>query len=206
MESVIKKSKFMIKNWWLPLLVGAIFMLVGVWTISTPLASYMSLVIIFASFMFVSGIFSLVFSIRNRDEIDDWGWHLAGAIFDFVIGAILFFHPAITMAVLPFMVAFYFLFKGFATFGFASDMRKYGDQGWGWLALSGVLSTVFAIMILFNPTLGGLTIVVFTALAFFSLGFFNIALAFSLKRIKNNGGDVKEIIGAIKNSLSDNRT
>lgn len=197
MESAIKKSKFMIKNWWLLLLLGISFILVGFWTIRTPMVSYMSLAIIFASFMFVSGIFSLVFSISNRNEIDDWGWHLAGSIFDFVVGAILFFHPAITMAVLPFMVAFYFLFKGFATFGFATDMRKYGDKGWGWLVLSGVFSTVFAIMILFNPTLGGLTIVVFTALAFFSLGLFNIALAFSLKKLKSRFDEAKEIMGNV---------
>lgn len=201
MQSAIKKSKFMIKNWWLLLLLGALFILVGVWTIQTPLASFVSLAIIFASFMFVSGIFSLIFSITNRNEIDDWGWHFAGAIFDFIVGAILFFHPALTMAVLPYMVAFYFLFKGFATFGFASDMRKYGDKNWGWLAFSGVLSTAFAIMILFNPSLGGLTIVIFTAFAFFSLGFFNIALAFSLKRLKSLGGDVKDAINEFKESM-----
>ncbi|MFD2202095.1 HdeD family acid-resistance protein [Shivajiella indica] len=202
MKAAIQKSKFMIKNWWLLLVVGTLFILAGAWTINTPQSSYVSLAIIFASFMFVSGIFSLVFSITNRKEIDDWGWHLAGSVFDFVVGAILFFHPAVTMAVLPFMVAFYFLFKGFATFGFAADMRKYGDKGWGWLVFSGILSTVFAIMIIFNPTLGGLTIVVFTAFAFFSLGFFNIILAFSLKKLKERAGDLKEIIGDIKKSVS----
>lgn len=195
----------MIKNWWLLLLLGIAFILVGIWTIRTPLVSYLSLAIIFASFMFVSGIFSLIFSIANRKEIDDWGWHLAGAMFDFIIGAILFFYPAITMALLPFMVAFYFLFKGFATFGFAHDMRRYGDKGWGWLVFSGLLSTVFAIIILFNPSLGGLTIVVFTAFAFFSLGFFNLVLAFSLKRLKERAGNAKEIIGDIKSILSEKK-
>jgi uncharacterized membrane protein HdeD (DUF308 family) len=202
MESVLKKSKFMIKNWWLPLLIGAGFILVGIWTISTPVKSYVTLAIIFASFMFVSGIFQLIFSISNRNEIDDWGWHFAGAMFDFVIGAVLFFHPALTMAVLPFMIAFYFMFKGFATFGFAFDMKKYGSDGWGWLLFSGTLSIVFALMIIFNPTLGGLTIVFFTALAFFSLGMFNIALAFTLKKLKGKAGDLKEAFGNFKSKLS----
>jgi uncharacterized membrane protein HdeD (DUF308 family) len=202
MESVLKKSKFMIKNWWLPLLIGAAFILVGIWTISTPVASYMTLAIIFASFMFVSGIFQLIFSISNRNEIDDWGWHFAGAMFDFVIGAVLFFHPALTMAVLPFMIAFYFMFKGFATFGFAFDMKKYGSDGWGWLLFSGALSLLFSLMIIFNPTLGGLTIVFFTALAFFSLGLFNITLAFILKKMKGKAGDLKEGIGSYTAKLS----
>ena len=202
MESVLKKSKFMIKNWWLPLIIGTLFMLVGAWTISTPLASYMSLVIIFASFMFVSGIFQLIFSIRNRNEIDDWGWHFAGAMFDFVVGAILFFNPALTMAVLPFVLAFYFMFKGFGTIGFAFDMKKYGSDGWGWLLFSGALSIIFSLMIIFNPTLGGLTIVFFTAFAFFSLGFFNIVLAFALKKIKGKAGDIKEVINNLKQKIS----
>ncbi|MCL6259857.1 DUF308 domain-containing protein [Aquiflexum sp. TKW24L] len=106
MESVLKKSRFMIKNWWLPLLVGVLFILVGAWTISTPVKSYMSLAIIFASFMFVSGIFQLIFSINNRNEIDDWGWHFAGAMFDFVVGAVLFFNPAVTMVVLHLSMPF----------------------------------------------------------------------------------------------------
>lgn len=202
MESVLKKSRFMIKNWWLPLIVGIMFILVGAWTISTPVKSYMSLAIIFASFMFVSGIFQLVFSINNRNEIDNWGWHFVGAMFDFVVGAVLFFNPAITMAVLPFIIAFYFMFKGFATFGFAFDMKKYGSEGWGWLLASGTLSIIFSLMILFNPTLGGLTIVFFTALAFFSLGLFNITLAFALKKIKEKSGDVKDLLGNLKEKLS----
>ena len=202
MESVLKKSRFMIKNWWLPLIVGIMFILVGAWTISTPVKSYMSLAIIFASFMFVSGIFQLVFSINNRNEIDNWGWHFVGAMFDFVVGAVLFFNPAITMAVLPFIIAFYFMFKGFATFGFAFDMKKYGSEGWGWLLASGTLSVIFSLMILFNPTLGGLTIVFFTALAFFSLGLFNITLAFALKKIKEKSGDVKDLLGNLKEKLS----
>jgi uncharacterized membrane protein HdeD (DUF308 family) len=202
MESALKNSKFMIKNWWLPIIIGALFILVGFWTISTPLASYLSLVVIFATFMFVSGIFQLIFSISNRKEIDDWGWHFAGAMFDFVVGAILFLNPGFTMAVLPFVLAFYFMFKGFGTIGFALDLKKYGSDSWGWLFFSGVLSIIFSIMIIFNPLLGGLTIVVYTAFAFFSLGFFYIALAFTLKKIKDKAGDVKEVFTNLKQKTS----
>lgn len=185
MKSVIAKAKFMIKNWWLLLLVGVLFLGVGSWTIMTPVQSFLSLALIFATFMFVSGIFQLIFSIVNRSEIDNWGWHLAGSLFDFFVGTILFFNPAVSLVVLPFILSLYFMFKGFATVGFALDMKKYGSEGWGWMLLSGALSVIFSLMILFNPTLGGLTIVFFTALAFFSLGIFNITLALALKKIKS---------------------
>jgi uncharacterized membrane protein HdeD (DUF308 family) len=202
MESILKKSKSKIKNWWVSLLIGVLFVILGVWTISTPVQSYLSLVIIFASFMFVSGIFQLVFSINNRNEIENWGWHFAGALFDFVVGCILFFNPAITMVVLPFIMGFYFMFKGFATFGFAFDMKKDGSPGWGWLLASGVFSVIFSIMILSNPTLGGLTIVIFTSMAFFSLGLFNITLAFSLRKLKGKAEDAKELLGNLKEKFT----
>lgn len=202
MESLLKNSKSRIKNWWVALLIGILFIFIGVWTVSTPVQSYLSLVIVFASFMFVSGIFQLVFSINNRNEIDNWGWHFAGALFDFVVGCILFFNPAITMVVLPFIMGFYFMFKGFATFGFALDMRKEESRGWAWLMLSGLLSVVFSIMILSNPTLGGLTIVIFTAMAFFSLGIFNLTLAFTLKRLKGKAEDAKEFIANLREKIS----
>jgi uncharacterized membrane protein HdeD (DUF308 family) len=100
------------------------------------------------------------------------------------------------------LVAFYFMFKGFATFGFAFDMKRYGDSRWGWLLFSGSISILLAIMIIFNPTLGGLTIVIFTAMAFFSLGLFNIVLSLGLKKIKNKGQDIKEGLQELKNRLS----
>lgn len=202
MKSILKTTTNAVKYWWMPLIIGIMFIIAGIWTITTPVASFVALAIFFAAFMFVSGIFNLVFAISNRAEIEDWGWHLAGAIFDFVVGAILFFHPPLTMAVLPYLVAFYFMFKGFATFGFAFDMKRYGDSRWGWLLFSGSVSILLAIMIIFNPTLGGLTIVIFTAMAFFSLGLFNIVLSLGLKEIKNKGQDIKEGLEELKNRLS----
>ncbi len=190
-ESAVKKSKFIIKNWWLLLGLGILYLLFGMWVLRTPASAYMTLVIFFAAFMFVSGISSLVFAIANKDKIDDWGWHLTGAIFDFVVGCILFFYPGITMAVLPVLVAFYFMMKGFATLGLATDMRRYGEEKWGWLLVSGLLSTTFAVLIIFNPALGGFTIIVFTALALFSLGFFNIGLSLSLRKLAKVGEELR---------------
>lgn len=202
MKSILQKTTNAVKYWWMPLIIGIMFIIAGIWTITMPVASFVALAIFFAAFMFVSGIFNLIFAISNRADIEDWGWHLAGAIFDFVVGAILFFHPPLTMAVLPYLVAFYFMFKGFATFGFAFDMKRYGDSRWGWLLFSGAISILLAVMIIFNPTLGGLTIVIFTAMAFFSLGLFNIVLSLGLKKIKNKGQDMKEGLEELKNRLS----
>jgi uncharacterized membrane protein HdeD (DUF308 family) len=202
MKPLLQKTTNALKYWWMPMIIGVLFVIAGIWTITTPVASFVALAIFFAAFMFVSGIFNLIFAISNRSEIEDWGWHLAGAIFDFVVGAILFFHPPLTMAVLPYLVAFYFMFKGFATFGFSFDMRRYGDSRWGWLLFSGSISILLSIMIIFNPTLGGLTIVIFTAMAFFSLGLFNIVLSLGLKKIKNKGQDIKEGLQELKKRMS----
>lgn len=81
------------KNWWLSLILGVLFIFLGIWVLRTPLTSYISLSILFSISIFLSGLFGIIFSISNRTQIDGWGWHLAGGIFDLIVGVLLILHP-----------------------------------------------------------------------------------------------------------------
>ncbi|WP_194778024.1 HdeD family acid-resistance protein [Pararhodonellum marinum] len=195
-KEIIEKLQYKVKNWWLTLVLGILFILVGIWTMATPLSSFVSLSILFGVIMFVSGVTELTFSISNRKEIDNWGWHFAGAIVDFIIGAMLLFYPGLTMAVLPLMVAFYFMFKGFAGIGASMDIRRAGVAGWGWGLFFGIVSMLLGIMIVFNPMIGGLAIVYFTGMAFIVIGLIKIFISLQLRKVRHNVASVKETIKA----------
>ena len=70
-----KKIEKTIKRWYLMLLVGIIFVIMGIWTFATPLDSYAALAIVFALGFLINGITEIVFAIGNRDY--NWGWSLA---------------------------------------------------------------------------------------------------------------------------------
>lgn len=115
----------------------------------------------------------------------------------------LFYFSILRSPSLSFLLSLpFFMSKDFATFGFAFDLKKYGSEGCGRILASGALSVIFTLMILFNPTLGGLTIGFLQHFYFFSLGLFNITHAFALKKIREKGGDAKALLQNLKNKIS----
>ena len=63
-----------------------------------------------------------------------------------IIGLLIAFNPAIVAAALGVLLVIYFLLTGFASIGFALDLRPLG--GWVWMMLNGVLSITLAIIFL----------------------------------------------------------
>ncbi|MBJ2175666.1 DUF308 domain-containing protein [Aureibaculum sp. A20] len=183
--SILSSAQAAVKNWWISLLIGILYIIAGVWVFQTPLESYVSLSIIFSVFIFVSGISQIALSISSKNEMQDWGWYLAGGILDLIIGILLITHPLMTMAILPFYVGFWLLFQGFMAIGLSFQLKSVGGPSWGWLLFLGILTLLFSFLLLANPILAGVSIVYMTAMAFVTAGIFRIILAFNLKKIKN---------------------
>ena len=95
--SIIKTVKTAINYWWVSLLSGIFFVIVGIWVFKTPLESYLALAILFSVAFFVSGIFEITYAVSNRSQLEGWGWALTGGIIDLILGFILMSNPAITL-------------------------------------------------------------------------------------------------------------
>ncbi len=182
-QTEVKRLKAAVKHWWLSLLLGILLIAMGFWVIRTPLASYIGLAILFSWLLFISGIIEMVFSISNKDNLDGWGWHLAGGIIDFILGGYLISNPELTMAVLPFLVGFWMMFGGVSAIAMSMDLKSYGSTGWGWTLTMGILTIIFSFLVIYNPVLGGFYLVFMTAFALITLGVFRIILAFRLKKL-----------------------
>jgi uncharacterized membrane protein HdeD (DUF308 family) len=177
--------------------------LLGVYVFITPLASYLALSLIFSISFLVSGILEIAFSIANRKELNSWGWYLAGGILYTLFGLILVSRPEISIATLPFVVGFFLLFKSANALAWAFDLKNMGVPGWGNIAIVAVLCLIFSFILLWNPLFAGLSLVVWTGLAFLLTGFASIMLSFHLKKMKDIPGkisdDLKQRIESIKN-------
>jgi uncharacterized membrane protein HdeD (DUF308 family) len=201
--SPLKTVVSSIKHWWIPLIIGVVLAGAGIYVFATPLASYLALSIIFSVSFLVSGILQMTFAIANRKELNSWGWYLAGGILYTLFGILLVSRPEISIVTLPFVVGFFVLFKSANALAWAYDLNSMGIKNWGNIAIVAVLGLIFSFILLWNPLFAGLSLVIWTGLAFLLTGIASIMLSFHLKKIKDIPGkisdDLKQRIESIKN-------
>ncbi len=185
METLFDKVNHAVKNWWLSLLLGILYVAFAIFLMVKPFESYAALSIFFSCFMFVTGIFEISFAITNKSNLSGWGWYLAGGILDLLIGIILVCLPVISMMMIPFIVAFWLMFRGFSAIGFSVDLQHLGSGNWGWYLVFGILAVICSFLIIWRPEAGALTLVFVTAFAFLFMGVFRIMLSIDLKKLKN---------------------
>jgi uncharacterized membrane protein HdeD (DUF308 family) len=175
MEVTVDRS---IRHWWVFLLRGLIFILVGIYMICTPANSFAALGFLLGLLIFIAGIAELFHVVRERKAAYR-GWHLALGIIDILLGIILMGHVMAGEVLLRIMVGLFFLFRGVSLFSFS---RVIGNS-WT-IKAGGVITFVFGLMILFNTLFGAVTIVLFIAIALIVSGLFNALLSFRLKKIE----------------------
>ena len=185
MADFFKAVNSTVKHWYLPFILGILFIVLGIYMFTVPTESYVALSAVFAISFLVSGILEIYFSIANNKELEGWGWYLAGGILDFIAGIILWTNPGISMVTLPFFVGFLILFKSIQGLGFAYDIKNYGVMSWGNIAVASVLGIIASVLLLFNPVVAGISIVVFTAVSFIMWGIQLISVSVSLKKVKD---------------------
>ena len=147
-NSLFKKVKKAIDYWYIPLLVGILFVGIGIWSFITPLAAYLTLAFLFSISFLGSGIFEIIFAISNRKKIDNWGWTLASGILGLVVGILLISNPLISITILPLYVGFVILFRSIMAIVIAFDLKSYAVPDWANLLVLGILGIIFSFIFL----------------------------------------------------------
>ncbi|HVY76493.1 MAG TPA: DUF308 domain-containing protein [Puia sp.] len=184
----LQKAIDSVKHWYIPLIIGILLILLGIYVFSTPITSYLALAVTFSVIFLLSGILQVAFSIANRHTLHSWGWYLASGLLYTLIGLLLFSRPDISMATLPFVVGFFVLFQSANALGWAYDLKQLGVSSWGNLALFGVLGLILSFILLWNPVFAGLSLVIWTGAAFIFAGLGCIWLSLRLRKLKNLSG------------------
>lgn len=179
--SFIKGS---IRHWYISLIVGILFVLLGIITLLNPMISLFTIGILFSLSFMVGGIIEVIFSIENRFLLYNWGWKLVVGILTFFIGLLLFLKPEITIEVISLYVGFLIMFRSFSAVSFALDFKRYGNRGWIYLLIFGISGVVFSFFLLWNPVWVAIYIAAFIGISLFIAGFFNVYYGFKLRKIK----------------------
>lgn len=152
MKTFIDTINFGVKNWWVSLLLGLLYILIAICLMFTPLASYVALSVLFSVSMFVSGTLEILFAVTNRKNISSWGWYLASGYHRPNLRYLPVANIGLSMAVLPFIVAFWLMFRGFASTGYAMDLNATGHATGAGIWLSAYWQS-FAVRLICNQVL-----------------------------------------------------
>src|SRR5204862_6631324 len=170
------------RHWWVPVLRGIAAIVFGVIAFVYPGLTVAVLVLLFGAWVLVDGVFRIVGAIGHRASDPDWGWQLVIGILGIIIGFLTFHAPAITALVLVIYIAAWALMIVASEIAVAFKLRGEIKGEW-FLILMGLLSIVFAIMLLWNPLLGALGLVWLIASYAIVFGFLGIILGFRLRSL-----------------------
>jgi uncharacterized membrane protein HdeD (DUF308 family) len=184
MSSVLETIRSDVKNWWLFLLTGILFIIAGIVIYAKPLDGYVGLSVLFSIVILSSG----------------FGQIFLSGILDLAIGTYLLMYPLMTMATLPYFVGFWLVFRSFYLMGASFDLRDLNSGGWGWLLFGGIVVLVLGFLVIYYPVAGAVGIVAVSGSAFIVGGFLNIYLAFQLKNLKTDVSHIQSAIGKYKHA------
>lgn len=173
-----------ISLWWIPFLTGIAMVSMGLWTFIAPENGFISLSVLFGICITLVGVFELLFAFSGRRPFYTWGWTIASGIFDILVGGYMLAYPGMTVDILPYVLGFWLLFRGFTGIGFSFDMRKWGME-WKWFLFISIAIILMGILVLAVPTFGLLHIIIWTACSFVFIGVFRILLGMHLRRMKD---------------------
>jgi uncharacterized membrane protein HdeD (DUF308 family) len=144
------------RNWWAIALRGVFGILFGLVALTLPGATMLSLVLIFAAYMLADGVFAIIAAFRAAAFHHRWGPLGVAGIADILAGVIALAWPDITILVFVFLVAAWALVTGALIL--AAAFRLHWDHGRFWLALGGVVSLLYGLLLVAAPFLGALVL------------------------------------------------
>ncbi|HEX9572902.1 MAG TPA: HdeD family acid-resistance protein [Myxococcales bacterium] len=168
------------RNWWALALRGVAAIIFGVIALFWPPTAIIALVAIFGAYALVDGILNLVAAVRAGRTGQRWGALVFEAIVSLAVGILTLFFPGVTALALVLLVAAWSLVTGVAEVVAAIKLRKVIQGEW-LLALSGILSIAFGVLLFISPLIGAIAIAIWIGAYSLVFGALLVGLALRLR-------------------------
>ena len=178
-------SAVLAQNWWLIGLRGVFALLFGLIALFVPGAALLSLVLVFAAYMLVDGVVGIVAGVRAAQRHERWGWLILEGAANIAAGVIAFVWPGLTVVAFVLLIAFWALVSG--GFMLAAAFRLNQEHGRWWLALGGIASLIFGVLLFIAPLVGAVVLAWWLGAYSIMFGIMLLVLAFRLRNRKNSG-------------------
>ncbi len=182
MADILKKA------WWVLLLRGIAAILFALLLIFAPgltlVGGLFSFVFLFAIYALVDGISTIVGALMNREG--QWGLLLLWGIISVLAGIVALSTPVFsllvvfTVRVMIFIIAFRSITGGILEIYSSWKLRQEIDNEW-LLAINGIFSTLFGLILLVRPITGIEVLILLTSFYLLMAGVMQIVLGFKVR-------------------------
>ena len=173
-------SALLAQNWWAIALRGVFGVLFGIVALLMPGVTIGVLILWFAIYMVVDGVFAIVAGIRAAQHHQRWGPLILEGIVDLAAGAIAFVAPLATLLALVWLSGAWAVLTG--ALMLAAAFRLRGTHGKWWLGLGGLFSLIWGILLFMAPIEGAVVMTWWLGAYALLFGVAMIVLAFRLRQ------------------------
>ena len=178
------------KAWWVLLLRGISAILFALLLLFAPgltlAGATFSFVIVFAAYVLVDGISTIIAAIRHREG--QWFLLLLWGIISVIAGLVAIGNPLLfgtfTLLIMIYIVAFRSIAGGIVEIFSAWQIRRDIDNEW-LLAINGMFSVLFGFILLARPITGVEVLVILTVFYLLMAGVMQIVLGFKMRGWSN---------------------
>jgi len=170
------------RNWWLVALRGVAGIIFGILAFVMPGITLATLILLFGIYALVDGVLDVIAAVRGgRRQEERWWALLIEGLVGIAAGIVALARPGLTAVVLLYLIAAWAIVTG--VFELVAAFRlRHRITGELWLALSGVASIVFGVLIAMFPGAGALAVVLWIGAYAIVFGALLLGLAFRLRR------------------------
>lgn len=172
-----------IKNWWLWVLIGAVYIIFSGYLFIKPAESFIVLSQFMVAFFFVTGFFEIFYSLTNR-QVNGWGFNLIMGVLQVFIGGYLIKHSdqGLPEEFMIFLFMFWLIFYGISAISLSFALKKKGVTSWWLTLLVGIIGLVVGLGIPYSPISG--IVFITTLLGVFALffGIYSVFFGFAIRR------------------------
>ncbi len=166
------------RNWWAIGIRGVVGILFGLVALFLPGATMLSLVLLFAAYLFVDGVFGIVSAVRAARAQERWGLLVLEGLVDIAVAVVAVLWPGITVVAFVFLVAFWAIFTGILEL--AAAFRLDFIDGRGWLIFGGIVSVLYGVLLIVAPMIGAVVLTWWLGAYALVFGVALVVLAFKL--------------------------
>lgn len=174
----------MAAHWWTLVLRGVIAILFGVMAFVSPGAVMLSLALIFGIYLIVDGAIGFFAAFRASGADSRWWLLLAEAALNIIMGALAISFPGGAVVAFIIVTAFWALLSG--GFLLAAAFRFSLPHGRLWLAIGGLVSIVWGVLLLIAPLIGAVVLTWWLGAYAVVFGVMLIAAGFKLRSIRTD--------------------
>ena len=168
--------------WWTFIVRGVVAILFGILAFVSPAFGLALLVGLFAAWAIIDGVNSLLTGIRTRGTDRSWWLEILEGVIGVAAGVIALVLPGFAAEILLLLIAAWAILTGILQIAMAVRLRRV-IEGEVWLALAGVASILFGVVLFLFPAAGALSIVWLLAAFAIAFGVFLVMLGWRLRGI-----------------------